>query len=71
MYQIFLEFANVYWNILKCSPIQSVILGRRYVPILNKFLWFFKNQTFVGLEPPEGLEIVPENGAIFFLKSVN
>jgi hypothetical protein len=55
------DFTYVYWNIPTSSPIQILIFGRRYVPILKTFLRFFlKNRSFGGVEPPGGLEIVPD-----------
>jgi hypothetical protein len=54
------DFTYVHWNIPTCSPIRIFIFGRRYVPILKMLLRFFKNRSFGGVEPPEGLEIVPD-----------
>ena len=54
------DFEYVHWNIPTSSPIRIFIFGRRYVPILITFLRFFKNRSFGGVEPPEGLEIVPD-----------
>jgi hypothetical protein len=50
------DSVDVYWNVLKCFPIRSLILGRRYVPILKTFLRFLQNLSLGGVEPPEGLE---------------
>ena len=70
--RVFLLFsrdsAYGHWNISKCSPIRSFIFGRRYVPILKTFLRLFKNQSFGGVEPQEGLEIVPDILTHFFLE---
>ncbi len=72
IYQNFLEIENIYWNILKCSSIRSVIHSRTEVRSYPKTVpaVIFMNQSFVGVEPLEGLETVPENGTIFFSKSV-
>ncbi len=64
------DSANVYWNVLECSPIRSSILERRYIPILKMFQLLFKNRSFVGVEPPEDLKNVPEIMTIFFSKLV-
>ncbi len=63
------DFTYVHWNIPTYSPIRIFIFGRRYVPILKTFLQFFKNRSFRGVEPPEGLEIVPDILTQFFSKS--
>ncbi len=48
--------ANACWNVLWCSPIRNFIFGRRYVPILTKFLCL--NGSLVGVEPQKGFENV-------------
>jgi hypothetical protein len=40
------DFTYVRWNIPTCSPIRIFIFGRRYVPILKKFLRFSKKSEF-------------------------
>jgi hypothetical protein len=42
------------------SPIRIFIFGLKYVSILKTFVRFFKNRSFGGVEPPEGLETVPD-----------
>ncbi len=50
------DFTYVHWNIPTCSPIRIFIFGLRYVSKLSYGL--FKNRSFGGVEPPEGLKIV-------------
>ncbi len=66
----FSRLRTFYLNILKCSPIRSVIPGRRYLPILKKFRRFFKNWSFVSVDSLEGLKMEPEIGTFFSSKSV-
>jgi hypothetical protein len=62
------DFEYVHWNIPTSSPIRIFIFGRRYVPILKRSYGFFKNRSFGGVEPPEGLEIAPDILTQIFLE---
>jgi hypothetical protein len=61
------DLINVQSKLLKCSPIRSCCFGRRNVPTLTTFLSFFKNRSFGGVDPPEGLENAPDILAQNFL----
>jgi hypothetical protein len=69
IYHKYLEILQMFTG-MKCSPIQSFIFGLRYVPIQTtfKFLGFLKSRYFVGLEPPEAFEYVPEIVTIISLE---